>query len=97
MWNSTFIVPIAVVFIVVGIPVLCHTILKLARILRGEPIDLDGGGNAGKGKDGSKQPGSAMQEMHQNLSRLEARIESLETLVIELHREAEKERKFKFD
>lgn len=67
--------PIIIVFIVVGIPVICVTLITLVKILRGSP----GAGNS----KASAEEARLIQEMHRNLNDLENRIESLETLIIE--------------
>jgi phage shock protein B len=73
-----FLVPVLIVFIVVGLPIMSATLIKLAKIMKGE-----------SGNSDRKQPGSSreeaeiMQEIHRSLSRLEKRIDSLETIVLE--------------
>jgi len=61
------------VFIVVGIPVICGTAIAIAAILKG------------KSDDGelSSDETKTLQEIHQGLSRMEKRIEALESIVIE--------------
>lgn len=83
MWNNPFIVPIAIVFIVVGLPVLCNMILKLARILRGVPEEPE---NEKDSKKKNKAQSADLQEMNRILNKLEERIDSLETIVLEQNR-----------
>ena len=68
-------IPVAIVFIVIGIPVICGTLLALAGIVRGD---------GKKGKKNATNPSEveALQEMQHILHRLEDRIESLETIVL---------------
>lgn len=82
MFNSPLIVPIAIVFIVVGIPVICKTALKIAHVMSDKR-------NAG----GSSNPEETrvMQELNRTLSRLESRIEALETIVVERETSRSKE------
>jgi phage shock protein B len=73
-----FLVLVLIVFIVVGLPIMSATLIKLAKIMKGE-----------SGSSDKRQPGSSreeaeiMQEIHRSLSRLEKRIDSLETIVLE--------------
>jgi hypothetical protein len=73
-----FIVPVLIVFIVIGLPIMSVTLIKLAKIMKGE------GGHAGSNKTGSgREEAKIMQEIHRSLSRLEDRIDALETIVLE--------------
>lgn len=71
---QSYIVPLGFFFIVVGIPVICGTIISLAKMGRGK-----------KSKDvstlGSEET-RIMQEIHQSLTKMEQRIEALETIII---------------
>ena len=71
-------VAIIIVFIVVGIPVICGTLISLAKII----LKSDRGSTS-SGKGSSSEEVRLIQEMHRGLSRLEERIESLETIVTE--------------
>lgn len=73
-----YLVPILIVFIVVGLPIMSVTLIKLASIMKGE------GGQVGANKTGSgREEAKIMQEIHRSLSRLEDRIDALETIVLE--------------
>ena len=73
-----FLVPVLIVFIVVGLPIMSATLIKLAKIMKGES------GNSDKKHTGSsREEAEIMQEIHRSLSRLEKRIDSLETIVLE--------------
>lgn len=61
--------PIVIVFIVVGLPVICGTIISLAKMNR-----------EGASKSPSAEEAALIQEMHHSLERLERRIEALETI-----------------
>lgn len=68
MYEDVFL-PIIVVFIVIGLPILCGTMIVLKVLSR---------------KDRSKQSAEevrVIQELNRSLSQLETRIESLETLM----------------
>lgn len=78
-------VPIIIVFIVVGIPVICGTLLKLARLLVGED-GVKGVKNSKKNKTDWGEETRLIQEMHKSLSKLESRIGSLETIVLQNER-----------
>lgn len=73
-----FLVPVLIVFIVVGLPIMSATLIKLAKIMKG-----DGGDSGAKGPASSREEAQLMQEIHRSLSRLEKRIDSLETIVLE--------------
>jgi hypothetical protein len=73
-----YLVPIFIVFIVVGLPVLGATLIKLAKIIKGEPTSC--------GKDNgrsSHEEAEIVQDIHQLVSRLEKRIDALETIVLD--------------
>jgi phage shock protein B len=72
-------VPITIVFIVIGIPVICGSLIAIAKILKG---------SGGKARGGKTEAEEAMliQELHRGLTRLEERIESLETIILERER-----------
>lgn len=73
-----FLVPVLIVFIVVGLPILSMTLIKLARIIKGEP------GSSKSGKGGVSQDETELiQDIHRTLTRLEKRIDSLETIVLD--------------
>tara|TARA_B110000438_G_scaffold302250_2_gene359389 strand:+ start:300 stop:548 length:249 start_codon:yes stop_codon:yes gene_type:complete len=75
-------IPVLIVFIVVGIPIICGTLLKLAKLLIGD----DGSGRGLRARNKSKadldEETRLIQEMHQSLSRLG----SLETIVLQNER-----------
>ena len=69
---------IIIVGICVGLPVLSATLIKLARIIKGE----------GSGKKSDRRTSEAedielIQTIHQGLNRLEKRIDAIETIIIE--------------
>jgi len=74
--NPDILVPIVIVFIVVGLPVMAGTLLALAKILKG-------GGSAKSSGAANREETELMQDIHRSLSRLEKRIDSLETIVLE--------------
>lgn len=73
-----YLVPIFIVFIVVGLPIMAATLISLAKILKGQS-GTKGGRRAGS----DREEAEIMQEIHQSLSRLEKRIDALETIVLE--------------
>jgi len=75
MFAPEFIFVLLLAFIVVGIPVICLTAITLTKLKRGRR------GKGGSGLDAEEA--RLVQELHQGLSRLEKRIESLETIVLE--------------
>lgn len=86
-----FIVPIAIVFIVIGLPILCGTLLKLAKIIKGEPVSekmdyFEGKSKSKKSASTDKEEAELVQEINQLVTRLEKRIDALETIVIDKHR-----------
>jgi hypothetical protein len=74
--------PIIIVFIVIGIPVICGTLITLVKILRSTPGAKDGKASAEEAR--------LIQEMNRSLNDLEERIETLETLIIERENRASK-------
>ena len=73
-----YLVPIFIVFIVVGLPVLSATLIKLAKIIKGEST-----GNKHNGHTSGREEAEIVQDIHQLVSRLENRIDSLETIVLD--------------
>lgn len=75
-------IPILIVFIVVGLPIICGTLVKLAKIMRGD--SADGKSTPRSRKKGNAEPDEVelLQQMHRSLTRLEERIDSLETIVL---------------
>ena len=71
-------VPVLIVFIVVGIPVMAGTLISLAKILKGKP-----GGSNSSSSGSDREEAQIMQEIHHTVSRLEKRIDALETIVLE--------------
>jgi len=71
MFNPSFL-PVYIVFIVIGIPVICGTVLALVKM-----------GKSKKGAQLDEEEARIMQELHKGLSKLEKRIESLETIIID--------------
>ncbi len=73
-----FLVPVLIVFIVVGIPVLCGTLLSLAKIIKGKSES-----KASNGTRSDFEEAEIVQDIHKMVTRLEKRIDALETIVIE--------------
>jgi phage shock protein B len=72
---------IMIVLIVIGLPIICGTILLLVLLAR----------RGGRGKEQIHvNEARLIQELHQGLNRLERRIESLETILIETERNKER-------
>lgn len=61
--------------IVIGLPVLCATVIVLALVFKG--------GKSRKHHQLDADEALMIQEMHQSLNRLESRIDALETILIE--------------
>lgn len=77
-----YLVPIFIVFIVVGLPVMSATLIKLAKIIKGEPTSS----NSSSRKNGTasdRQESEIVQEINQLVTRLEKRIDALETIVLD--------------
>jgi len=64
--------PIIIVFIVIGIPVLCGTAIAMKKM----------GANSKSSKTDAEEA-KIMQELHKGLTKMEKRIESLETIIID--------------
>ena len=69
-------ISVLIVFIVVGLPILGVTLIKLAKIIRG---DAGSRGRSGTGAEETEM----LQEINRTLSNLEKRIDSLETIVLD--------------
>ena len=74
-----YLVPILIVFILVGLPVMSATLIKLARIMKGE----DGGRNRPEWPHSDREEAEIMQDIHRTVTRLEKRIDALETIVLD--------------
>lgn len=68
-------VPVLIVLIVVGLPVMGGVLIKLAQIVKG-----DAGAGRAKGSNAADDA-QIMQDMHQTLLRLEKRIDAIETII----------------
>lgn len=75
-----YLVPVLIVFIVVGLPVLSATLIKLAKIIKGEPSSCGKSDNNGVS---GREEAEIVQDINQLVSRLEKRIDSLETIVLD--------------
>jgi phage shock protein B len=73
-----YLVPIFIVFIVVGLPVMAATLISLAKIMKGQS-----GGKGERRFSSDREEAEIMQEIHHSVSRLEKRIDALETIVLE--------------
>ena len=71
-------IPVLVVFIVIGLPILSATLIKLAKIIKG-----DQGSHSDGGPASNKEEAEIVQDIHELVTRLEKRIDSLETIVID--------------
>lgn len=71
-------VPVLIVFIVVGLPIMSMTLIKLAKIMKGESR-----GKSGKNGVSERDEAELMQAIHRTLTKLEQRIDALETIVID--------------
>ena len=67
-------IPIGVVFILVGLPIICLTLVTLVRM-------FSGGGSIQR--EALKEETRMIQEIHAAMEKLEDRIESLEAIVVE--------------
>ena len=70
--------PIVITLIVIGLPVICVTVIILVAILK------SGGGKTRMKTDAEET--RLMQELNRDMNRLEDRIEALETIIIEHER-----------
>jgi phage shock protein B len=75
MGVADFFIPITAIFLVIGLPVLCVTYLIAIRLRRGGLRERD--------RAQWEEETRIMQEMHDNLSKMETRIEALETILME--------------
>ena len=73
------IIPLGIVFIVVGIPVISGTLITLAKILRS--------GQNNRSESESTDEARLLQDIYRSLNKMEERIEALETILIERDRE----------
>lgn len=75
--------PVSIVLIVIALPLVCGTLILLALILK-----------PGRGSKTNSmldhEESQLMQELHQGLSKMEKRIESLETLLLDQEKKVEK-------
>jgi len=78
-----YLVPIFIVFIVVGLPVMSATLIKLAKIIKGEPTSKGSGGSRTNDPSSDRQEAEIVQEINQLVTRLEKRIDALETIVLD--------------
>lgn len=69
-------IAVLIVFIVIGIPIICVTLIVLAKILKGS-------NSSGSSASGHADDLKILTELNRNLSRMEERIEALETIIIE--------------
>lgn len=79
-----YLVPIFIVFIVVGLPVMSATLIKLAKIIKGEQTSSSFcSDEKSKNPTSDRQEAEIVQEINQLVTRLEKRIDSLETIVLD--------------
>ena len=79
MLEPEMLTAIVIVAIVVGLPIIAGTLISLAKIMKGTS---SGSGKKGQAQS-SREEAEIMQDIHRTLSRLEKRIDSLETIVLE--------------
>lgn len=72
---SEFIFVLGIIFIVIGIPVLSGTILKLNKQMNEN--------NQTKSSQLDKEETELLNDLHRGLERMEKRIEALETILME--------------
>ena len=70
-----FVLPVFAIFVTIGLPVICITILIAMRLRRGGLREKD----RAQWEDETR----IMQEMHDDMSKMETRIEALETILME--------------
>lgn len=68
-------VPVLIVLIVVGLPVMGAVLIKLAKIVTGETGTRRHGGSS------AADDAQLMQDLHRTLLRLEKRIDAIETII----------------
>ena len=78
-----YLVPIFIVFIVVGLPVLSATLIKLAKIIKGESTSCNVSNKRSNGSTTDREESEIVQEINQLVTRLEKRIDALETIVLD--------------
>jgi hypothetical protein len=71
---SENLVPVLIVLIVVGLPVMGGVLIKLAKIVKGE-------GSSESRSTNDADDAQILQDMHQMLNRLEKRIDAIETII----------------
>lgn len=79
MHFSEHLVAVIIVFIVIGLPILSVTLIILAKIMKGNSAS----GSKSDRKRSDREEAEIVQELHHNLTRLEKRIESLETIILD--------------
>ncbi len=84
--------PVLFVFVVIGIPIICFTLYKIAKILKG-PDHPNPRSRLVAAHDTARLAASKeaeetrlIQEINRSLGRLETRIEALETIVLDRER-----------
>lgn len=80
---NSALIPVLVVFIVVGIPVICGTLISLAKTLRDNPSNKGGSSL-------TEEEGRLLHDINRGLARMEERVEALETIIIERERRSKK-------
>ena len=74
-WSAM--IPVGIVFILVGLPIICLTLVTLMRM-------FSGGGRIQR--EALREETRMIQEIHAGMEKLEDRIESLEAIVVERDR-----------
>ena len=73
-------IEVGIVFIVIGLPVICCTLVTLIRM-------FSGGGRTQR--EATREETRMMQELHATMEKIEDRIESLEAIVVDRERRKE--------
>ena len=70
-----FVIPVFAILVTIGLPIICITILIAIRLRRGCP----------RGSDRAQweEETRLIQQMHDGMSKMETRIEALETILME--------------
>ncbi len=76
--ESPFIFVLALAFIVIGLPVICGSLLSYHK----QKDKM----NAARGNELDKEETELLNDLHKGLERMEKRIEALETIIMEKRR-----------
>jgi phage shock protein B len=76
-------VPIIIVFIVIGLPVIGGILLAFAKIMKGD----------GSNRTGDGEEARMIQDIHRGLAKLESRIDALETIILDREARADEHKR----